>query len=247
MIPSDPVGGPKNTANVTNPVTSTPFVPTATPDIEKGKDGSPTKKNDAIGQKEFLTLLINQLQNQDPLNPMDNQEFATQLAQFSQLEQLISMNQSLAQLAGTGTATISSMASFLGHEVVLDDGPVAVKNGQGPNILLNVPAGTQSLRVDFLDASGAAVGSKVIEAPEAGYQGMSLNDLNVSSGTYDLRVVSVNSVGQFAELPVKITGTVEGFVVEPEPALLVNGEQVPLTSVKEVHQGIVGRSEEARS
>src|SRR5690625_2371676 len=51
--------------------------------------------NSALGQQEFLHLLVAQMQNQDPLNPMDGTEFASQLAQFNSVEQLIHLNQGL--------------------------------------------------------------------------------------------------------------------------------------------------------
>jgi len=54
-----------------------------------------TEKEDALGRDTFLTMLVAQLQNQDPLNPMDGTDFSAQLAQFSQLEQLINLNESM--------------------------------------------------------------------------------------------------------------------------------------------------------
>ena len=50
-------------------------------------------------------------------------------------------------------------------------------------------------------------------------------------------MVAVNGSGQFIDVPSKITGTVEGFVLEPTPALIVNGNQVALEDVKEVYYG----------
>jgi flagellar basal-body rod modification protein FlgD len=65
-----------------------------------------------VDKNEFLKLLVAQLQNQDPLNPMDNQEFVAQLATFSSLEQLISINESVTKLAGgTGDTGNSSQKS----------------------------------------------------------------------------------------------------------------------------------------
>ena len=57
-----------------------------------------------IGKSEFLKLLITQLKNQDPMNPVDNQEFIAQMASFSSLEQLISINEAVSKLAGTSPA-----------------------------------------------------------------------------------------------------------------------------------------------
>lgn len=52
----------------------------------------------ALGKNDFLSMILTQLQNQDPLNPLDNAEFASQLAQFSTLEQLTNMNEQLNSL-----------------------------------------------------------------------------------------------------------------------------------------------------
>ena len=62
---------------------------------------SGTKKNDmnALGQDAFLNLLVTQMQHQDPTEPMDNSAFIAQLAQFSSLELLQQMNQSLATIS----------------------------------------------------------------------------------------------------------------------------------------------------
>ena len=57
-----------------------------------------TKKNDALGKDEFLKLLVAQMKNQDPLNPMDGQQMAAQLAQFSSVEQLVTANDTLAKI-----------------------------------------------------------------------------------------------------------------------------------------------------
>jgi flagellar basal-body rod modification protein FlgD len=58
--------------------------------------------NSQLGTTDFLKLLVAQLQNQDPLNPADSQQFASQLATFSSLEQLVSINKNVTKLA-TGT------------------------------------------------------------------------------------------------------------------------------------------------
>jgi flagellar basal-body rod modification protein FlgD len=67
-----------------------------------------------VGKDEFLKLLVAQLQNQDPLNPMENQEFVAQLATFSSLEQLISINNgitSLVNMVSTNSATSADSAA----------------------------------------------------------------------------------------------------------------------------------------
>ena len=118
-----------------------------------------------VSQDEFLNLLVHQLQNQDPLNPMDNQEFAVQLAQFSSLGQLTEINQ---KMEAGGASSASSLASYLGNEVQFTDNLVRVNKGQGSNLLLDIPVGTESIRVDLLDEQGQVAGSKVVEDFQVG-------------------------------------------------------------------------------
>src|SRR5690606_10893139 len=80
------------------------------------------KKNGASGQNEFLNLLVTQLKNQDPMEPMKNDEFAVNLAQFSQLEQLISINEKV----GNEGVDLGTLSAYLGHEVTLGGDSVSV-------------------------------------------------------------------------------------------------------------------------
>jgi flagellar basal-body rod modification protein FlgD len=64
-----------------------------------------------FGKDEFLKLLVAQLKNQDPMNPMDNQQFVSQLATFSSLEQLISINDAVSKLVETNGSNNSSSTS----------------------------------------------------------------------------------------------------------------------------------------
>lgn len=188
-----------------------------------------------VSQDEFLNLLVHQLQHQDPLNPMDNQEFAVQLAQFSSLGQLTEINQ---KIGGMASDSANSLASYLGTEVQFDDSLVRVQGGKGSNLLLDIPAGTESVRVDLLDDQGQIVGSKVIEDFKVGNnQVVSLDDLGVSDGKYGVRAVSVGSSGRFVDLTAKVTGTVEGFLMEPEAKLIVGGEEMAVAEVSAVYRG----------
>ncbi len=70
--------------------------------------GSNSKSTQELGKTEFLKLLVTQLKNQDPLNPLDNEQFIAQLATFSSLEQLISINAAVTKLAGLSDGTATS-------------------------------------------------------------------------------------------------------------------------------------------
>ncbi|WP_346207237.1 flagellar hook assembly protein FlgD [Caldifermentibacillus hisashii] len=77
--------------------------------------------NNTLGKDAFLKLLVTQLQNQDPLNPMEDREFIAQMATFSQLEQMITMNQSMEELISVQKEQqMLSYQSLLGMEVKWD-------------------------------------------------------------------------------------------------------------------------------
>ena len=95
-----------------------------------------------LGKDDFLKLLITQLQNQDPTDPMENQEFIAQMAQFSSLEQMTNLSTSFAKMA----SFISSQeaAITLGKTVELNVGDTTTTGivegatrGENPQILVN--------------------------------------------------------------------------------------------------------------
>jgi flagellar basal-body rod modification protein FlgD len=68
-------------------------------------------QNNAMGKEDFLTLMVEQLKNQDPMNPADATEFTAQLAQFSSLEQLFNINSSLEEM-GSSTAEMQRLSAL---------------------------------------------------------------------------------------------------------------------------------------
>jgi flagellar basal-body rod modification protein FlgD len=89
------------------------------------------KSQSVMGKEEFLTLLVAQLQNQDPLNPSDPTEFTSQLAQFSSLEQLFNLNDSMNNLAASNAnADRFATLQTIGKNVVYQDSKFEY-NGEG--------------------------------------------------------------------------------------------------------------------
>ncbi|MEI2719218.1 MAG: flagellar hook capping FlgD N-terminal domain-containing protein [Gemmatimonadales bacterium] len=116
---------------MTTPVTTNG---TAAP---KATDTSSLAGKAVLGKDDFLRILVTQLRNQDPLNPMEGTEFATQLAQFSSVEQLIQMGEAMtASTAATTelklTAQTTLGASMVGRDVLLDGAKVTV-DGSDPS------------------------------------------------------------------------------------------------------------------
>lgn len=95
---------------------------------------SATDDQNSMGKEDFLTLLVAQLQNQDPLNPDDPTEFTAQLAQFSSLEQLFTLNESMDNLAASyassdrvsSLSTIGKEVTYFGDTFEYADTPVEI-------------------------------------------------------------------------------------------------------------------------
>jgi flagellar basal-body rod modification protein FlgD len=82
---------------------SWPAATTQSTSTQKAESSTSLESSQDVSKDEFLKLLVAQLQNQDPMNPVQNQDFIAQLATFSSLEQLVSINQAVSKLAGSGT------------------------------------------------------------------------------------------------------------------------------------------------
>ena len=100
------------------------------------------KTSNELGKDDFLKLLITQLSNQDPTNPMENTEFISQMAQFSSLEQMTNMSTSFSKMASVINS--SEAASTLGKTVELNIGDTTTTGivegatrGENPQILVN--------------------------------------------------------------------------------------------------------------
>lgn len=92
-------------SSIANPLTS-PSTSTGTSSSSSSSSSSSTSGSDPLANEStFLTLLVSQLQNQDPLSPTDSNEFISQLTGYSQLEQLIGIHQNTTTLAGAVSTT----------------------------------------------------------------------------------------------------------------------------------------------
>ncbi|MCF7935523.1 MAG: flagellar hook assembly protein FlgD [Synergistales bacterium] len=84
-----------------------------------GGEQQSTTGNSSLGKDDFLEILITQLTNQDPMDPMKDKEFISQMAQFSELEQITNMSESLDNLT---RVSLSSSVGYLGRTVEYIDG-----------------------------------------------------------------------------------------------------------------------------
>lgn len=192
-----------------------------------------TSKNEEIGKNEFLTLLVTQLKNQDPEAPMDSKEFAVQLAQFTQVEKLISIDEQMK--AQNEASSMGSMAGYLGHHVVLNSQDVVVRDGTGSSMQVDLAQDAGSLKVQLLNSQGTVIGEKEFTDLGSGKHTLSLDGLTVPDGAYATQVVASSPFGgQTFSPPASTVGLVSGFIPGLNPMLIIDGKEVSLTDVREV-------------
>lgn len=191
----------------------------------QSNDKEKSEKNDALGQDAFLTMLVAQLQNQDPLNPMDGTDFSAQLAQFSQLEQLMNLNDSMTAFANSFTENSEGDAvSYIGKQITGNVDVMNVDEGtvSGGFYNLSQPA---DVMINITDANGNTVKTLYPGQMSAGshlikWDGTDNNRDAVEDGTYKYTVMA-NSGRGFEEIPATITGEVDGVAYNNGTSYLV--------------------------
>ena len=140
------------------PVSSTP---SATPSIANADSLSAT-------QDRFLKLLIAQMQNQNPLNPMDNSQVTSQMAQLSTVTGINKLNDLVSALSGSFSATQSLQAAgMIGHGVLVPGNALTLAAGNAI-AAVNLPQAVDQLTITIKDASGATVHSANLGAQAGG-------------------------------------------------------------------------------
>ena len=123
--------------------------------INSSEKSNVPKAKDQLGQEDFLKLMTTQLQNQDPFAPMENGEFIAQMAQFSTVTGITSMDESLKNLAAKlGETRIATAANMLGHSVLVP-GKIARADDDGSiNGVIDLPSAATNVNVVFKSQSG---------------------------------------------------------------------------------------------
>ncbi len=189
-----------------------------------------------LGKEEFLKLLVTQLENQDPLDPLDNAEFTTQMAQFSALEQLIDINRNLEYFQEMQSASGGTQAlGFLDREVKAE-GNVVMLSGGAADIHFSVAGGATDAYLGVYDETGELVRKIAIGALEGGehtytWDGRDSNGMTLPDGRYTFEVAGTGEDGP-VEVKRFMVGMVDGIrFSDSGPVLTVNGVEVEVSDI----------------
>lgn len=149
-----------------------------------------------LGENDFLTMMMAQLKNQDPLNPMDNTAFVAQLAQFSQVSGIQNLNTTMTSLSQNMTSNQALQASSLIGKQVYVPTSTAVYGGTGSlSGQITVPQATSAVNVAISDSNGNVVKNMTLGSQAAGttpftWDGTDNLGNQVSAGNYTVAVTA---------------------------------------------------------
>lgn len=139
----------------------------------------------ALGKDAFLQLLVTQMKNQNPLDPQDNTQFVSQMAQFSSLESMQNLNASVDAISTTYKSSQALQASSLvGRSVIIDASSVYVETGKGLTGSIELPASSTSTTVSVYDANNTLVDTIDVGAKSAGTQSFTWDGLKDDGTAY---------------------------------------------------------------
>jgi flagellar basal-body rod modification protein FlgD len=196
----------------------------------------------SMGEKDFLKLFTTQLQNQDPLDPVKNEAFVAQLAQFSQLQATTTMSDTLKSYVDSmaGQQMLNS-ANMIGKQVLVPDAPGIWDGTKMVSGTFNLAQGADSVRLDVLDATGNVVATNqygpqgIGDVPFA-WGGMDNAGQQVPAGNYTFKATVLNK-GNTSTTPVSVYATVNSVSQATDKSIMLNvagGKAVKLTDLKQI-------------
>lgn len=189
----------------------------------------------------FLTLLTEQMKNQDPLNPADSTEFVNQLVQFSNVEQQILQNENLENLLLLQSAAAqASSVSYIGRvgqaltpDTTLSDGSAAwtytmPEDSTGTTLVISDDEGNEVFRTDGESSTGEHTFT---------WDGLDAAGADMPDGVYSLEILAVNESGNSVNPEIKATSRVTGVDLSGAEVIIEMGDvRVPLSSVLVVQE-----------
>jgi len=207
-----------------------------------GSSGSqgltPSLGDNSMGKEDFLKLLVAQLGNQDPLQPMENTEFVSQLSQFSGLEQMMNVNKNLEvlQLAQASSAN-SQVAGLIGRNVEVRGGTLRHLR-QGPDAInFQLEGDAKTVTAKVTDSEG-----NVLRTLEVGSRGQGVNTIGwdgkdsvgntLPAGSYGLEIEAKGPNGEEIGASTSYSGVVSGVSFrDGTPMLEVAGSTVQVADI----------------
>jgi flagellar basal-body rod modification protein FlgD len=190
----------------------------------------------------FLQLLTTQLQNQDPLSPLDTNQFTEQLVEFASVEQQINENSNLQTLISLQQTSEATQAmQFLGANVTINSNTAALSNATGQSATwgINSPSPATG-NVTITNSSGQVVytGATTLSSGNQTYtwNGKGNNGVTWPDGNYTMAVSATSATGSVVTVSTQVQGTVSAVdVSQNPPQVTVGGQSYPTSSIQSIN------------
>lgn len=195
-----------------------------------------------MGKDDFMKLLITQMTHQDPLSPQDSSQMASQLAQFSALEQMTSINQTLASQSGATSALAGSMnnsaaIALIGKTVMASSDQVAGGTSGTTTIATDIPTGGGHLSVRIVDSNGKTIATKDVGMVTGGRSTAAIGDLTsgLPAGNYTVAFDLADGAGGITHPPSLVSAKIDGVSFGTTGARVTSGSlSIPIGSITSV-------------
>jgi flagellar basal-body rod modification protein FlgD len=200
--------------------------------------------NANLGKEDFLNLLVTQMQHQDPLDPLKNEDFVAQMAQFSSLEQLINVNSTLEQVQLLGSSMNNAQAvSLIGKSLTVIGNTMQIQDGTAGSIDYALYDDAAKVTIMVYDEDGTLVRTINAGAMDAGEQSYEFdgndNDGNtLEDGTYTFEVSAKDEDGESVDVLTMSTVVIDAVTFDNGSVWLLSGDsKFSLSDVIEVRRG----------
>ena len=233
-------------ATTASPIVSTTTTPPASSSSSTSSGGSTlgstADKTIAGNFQTFLTLLTTQLQNQNPLDPLDTNQFTQQLVQFAGVEQQLKTNDSLQTLVTMQqTAQATQALEFVGKTAIVSGNTTALTSSKA-TWELNVPT-TSTMSISIANSAGQTVYTGNFSANAGNNQpfawnGQGNDGTQWPDGNYTLTATAQDSTGNSVAITSQVGGLVSAVDLTQSPPLLsINGQSYTISQVKAIGTG----------
>ena len=193
----------------------------------------------------FLSLLTTQLKNQDPLDPLDANQFTEQLVQFANVEQAIHTNKKLDQLiALQSSSQLNAAVAYLGHEVKVSGDLFALQNSVA-NLEYDLPSNASQAVLTIVNSAGLPIRTVPADSAAGVHQyvwdGRDNNGAQMPDGIYRFVLTAAGGSGEAIQATTSMLGRVTGVKsIDQEMMLSIGPLDVPFDNVLAVRDPASG-------
>lgn len=209
-----------------------------------GSSSAPTSSGITPDLNLFLKMLTTQLQNQDPLSPMDTTQYTQQLVQYSQVEQEMQQTTTLKSiLSGMNSQSLTQASSFIGRQVRFDSTTAGYQAGSPASWTYSLAQTPAKLTATITDSNGKVVNTLALDPAASGsfkWDGTTSSGGKAADGAYTLSLSATTSSGADITPTINSTGVVKDVLSSNGTVVLgVNGIAMPMSALLAISDAAV--------